>query len=370
MAGNALIDFMREREARERQMQLDALAREREARIAEMERAQSRRADDELGMRRAGVAAESLGMLGRISPDDPSADLIRQYMPGILQEDKTLQARTLPMEVAPGIMMQGQDLAPADTGMLVSRGTSDQRQEQNQSAGRQQERYDEREARRLEREADRRARLDDRDADRAYRVADREDDQAFDAEQRRLERAARAAEGAADRAAKSAGNGTPGATYAAERGARAIDMIDDIAGKAGVWNTGVVAQMLSGIGGTPAHNLAADLEGLGAAIAFGELTEMREASKTGGALGNVSNIELALLQNALGALRQSQSLTQFRTNLQKVRARLDRWQQLKSDLARTDGQAPARGRGAGDVNGPTAKPAGGTRVGRFEVVAE
>jgi len=42
-------------------------------------------------------------------------------------------------------------------------------------------------------------------------------------------------------------------------------------------------------------------------IGFGKLQAMREASPTGGALGQVSNIELDLLKSVIGSLEQSQS---------------------------------------------------------------
>ena len=46
---------------------------------------------------------------------------------------------------------------------------------------------------------------------------------------------------------------------------------------------------------------------------------MRDASPTGGALGQVSERELALLQNSVAALEQSQSKEQFVRNLNIVR---------------------------------------------------
>ena len=45
---------------------------------------------------------------------------------------------------------------------------------------------------------------------------------------------------------------------------------------------------------------------------------MRDASPTGGALGQVSNIELDLLKSSLGNLNQSQSKEQFMANLKQV----------------------------------------------------
>jgi hypothetical protein len=46
---------------------------------------------------------------------------------------------------------------------------------------------------------------------------------------------------------------------------------------------------------------------------------MRENSPTGGALGQVSDIENRLLQATLGSLEQAQSLPQFVQNLQQLK---------------------------------------------------
>jgi hypothetical protein len=73
------------------------------------------------------------------------------------------------------------------------------------------------------------------------------------------------------------------------------------------------------------RNYTAELDTLKSNIAFNELTAMREASKTGGALGQVSNIELALLESTLGALKMSQTPQNVRLQLQKVKDSINRW---------------------------------------------
>ncbi len=55
---------------------------------------------------------------------------------------------------------------------------------------------------------------------------------------------------------------------------------------------------------TDARELAEQLKSIKASIAFSALQKMRELSPTGGALGNVSNQELLLLQNSLLPLDQ------------------------------------------------------------------
>lgn len=80
-----------------------------------------------------------------------------------------------------------------------------------------------------------------------------------------------------------------------------------------------VASWTAGVGGLPASDLEAVLQTVQADSAFAALQEMRNNSPTGGALGSVTEKELALLQNAAGALSQSQSPGQLRKSLQQYR---------------------------------------------------
>lgn len=73
------------------------------------------------------------------------------------------------------------------------------------------------------------------------------------------------------------------------------------------------------------RNYSALLEPLKANIAFGELQAMREASKTGGALGAVSERELSLLENALGALRMNQSPEMVMSQLNQIESSITTW---------------------------------------------
>lgn len=70
--------------------------------------------------------------------------------------------------------------------------------------------------------------------------------------------------------------------------------------------------------GGQAANAQAKLETLKSQIGFGVLQAMREASKTGGALGSVSDAEGKRLENNLAALAQSQSLDEFQKNLNQI----------------------------------------------------
>jgi hypothetical protein len=67
-----------------------------------------------------------------------------------------------------------------------------------------------------------------------------------------------------------------------------------------------------------ARNLKRTLEALQANTAFTRLQEMRDASQTGGALGNVSNVELGLLMSAYGSISQDLDPKLLRKNLKQI----------------------------------------------------
>jgi hypothetical protein len=84
---------------------------------------------------------------------------------------------------------------------------------------------------------------------------------------------------------------------------------------------GAVAGMgsvTSGIPMMPAHDFAQMLDTIKANVGFDKLQSMREASPTGGALGQVSESENKLLQAVFGSLQQSQSPEQLRYNLMRL----------------------------------------------------
>lgn len=81
---------------------------------------------------------------------------------------------------------------------------------------------------------------------------------------------------------------------------------------------GFIGNMTSGIPGLPAHDFSQMLDTIKANIGFDKLQSMREASPTGGALGQVSEFENRLLQAVFGSLAQSQSPEQLRYNLMRL----------------------------------------------------
>lgn len=81
--------------------------------------------------------------------------------------------------------------------------------------------------------------------------------------------------------------------------------------------TGLSGKLPSLPGGNAA-DANAILETLKSQVGFGVLQAMRDASKTGGALGNVSDAEGKRLEANLAALNQAQSLDQFKRSLGQI----------------------------------------------------
>lgn len=104
----------------------------------------------------------------------------------------------------------------------------------------------------------------------------------------------------------------------------ALKNVDDLLKSPGLSNiTGPVMGRTPNVTGD-ATNAQAYLDTLKSQIGVQTLQAMREASKTGGAVGNVTEKEWPILQNQLGALQQSQTTEQFVKNLKQVKETLAR----------------------------------------------
>jgi len=88
------------------------------------------------------------------------------------------------------------------------------------------------------------------------------------------------------------------------------------------FESGLIGKLSSLIPQTDAFDVAKKLETVKAIIGFQQLQEMRNASKTGGALGQVSEMENKLLQSVLGSLDQGQSPDEFIKSLNSVKQSL------------------------------------------------
>ena len=90
---------------------------------------------------------------------------------------------------------------------------------------------------------------------------------------------------------------------------------------------------LAGLPNTDAKSLSNKLRTIQANISFDKLQAMREASPTGGALGQVSTFELQNLMAVFGSLEQSQSNEELQYNLRRL-------QQVYNDIVHGPGNHP------------------------------
>lgn len=145
----------------------------------------------------------------------------------------------------------------------------------------------------------------------------------------------------------------PTTPYSVERARRTISAIDQLLPKVGALTTGMGGALLKNIAGTGAMNFRSELTTLAANIAFNELNQMRNASKTGGALGQISDKEEQMLSSSLGALNQDQSPENVRTQLARIRDSINRFYKAQGvDLTQPDA-VPAP-----PLPAPTERPVG------------
>ena len=102
---------------------------------------------------------------------------------------------------------------------------------------------------------------------------------------------------------------------------RALDFVETDLNDDSWWNNNLagstgVASLLSFAPTHPAHKLAKLVTTIEGNIGFDKLQSMREASPTGGALGQVSNMELGQLNATLGSLKASLGPEEMKYNLQ------------------------------------------------------
>jgi hypothetical protein len=117
-----------------------------------------------------------------------------------------------------------------------------------------------------------------------------------------------------------------------KRQAGAMERADFVLGKVGeaIKDTGfTTAGPLGAVGrnipGTGAYNLNKTIDSIKANIGFAELQAMREASPTGGALGQVAVQELNMLQSVLGSLDTAQSPQQLEKSLYAIEKHYQGW---------------------------------------------
>lgn len=130
----------------------------------------------------------------------------------------------------------------------------------------------------------------------------------------------------------------------------ATQAIDKAISQSNFWTTGLAGSMGAAVPGTPQYDLARTLDTIKANIGFEELQAMRDASPTGGALGQVTERELAFLQSTIVNIEQAQSEQQLRENLSKLREYLGMSaEQRRAAFAQQYGGGQQQPSGGGDV---------------------
>ena len=118
-----------------------------------------------------------------------------------------------------------------------------------------------------------------------------------------------------------------------------------------VFTAGLLGTVLNIIPGTPARNLERTVDTIKAQIGFDELQRMREASPTGGALGQIAVRELDFLQAAIASLSTDQTPAQLRENFRKVQGHFTNWRRVMQEQAsgaKPGAPQPPGGGGGGD----------------------
>lgn len=120
--------------------------------------------------------------------------------------------------------------------------------------------------------------------------------------------------------AKTAQQKVQAATDNADRVVSTIDQAVPLVG----YNTAGVAGALN-LPGTEGRDLETALTTIKANLGFDRLQQMRDASKTGGALGQVAVKELEALQSTVASLDRGQSPEKLRENLKDIKYYYERW---------------------------------------------
>ena len=142
----------------------------------------------------------------------------------------------------------------------------------------------------------------------------------------------------------------PKRIQAANQRVREIDSVMEEAHRAlglvGPFSTGGIGGLLANIPYTDAFKLKEAIKPIQAALSFDRLQAMRDASPTGGALGQVSERELDLLGAALVSLNQAQEPGDVKRAITKVLTHYGNWKSIIEQQA-----ASMQSQQAGDVSG-------------------
>jgi hypothetical protein len=126
------------------------------------------------------------------------------------------------------------------------------------------------------------------------------------------------------------------AAGAVQKADTVIKKVDEALGQTGFFSTGLTGTVLGAVPGTKAYDLDKTIDTIKANLGFSELQAMREASPTGGALGQVAVQELSMLQSTVASLDKGQSKENLERALTQVRTHFQNW---KNAVQQAQGQA-------------------------------
>jgi hypothetical protein len=145
---------------------------------------------------------------------------------------------------------------------------------------------------------------------------------------------------------------------AIQRADTVIQSVDEALKQTGPLTTGLPGQVLGAIPGTSAYDLDGTLDTIKANLGFAELQAMRDASPTGGALGQVAIQELNMLQSTLASLKRGLGRQKLEAGLKKVRQHMENWRKAVAEAAPQAPEQPAAPGGAPVPPTPAAPTAG------------
>jgi hypothetical protein len=116
-----------------------------------------------------------------------------------------------------------------------------------------------------------------------------------------------------------------------------IKKVDEALGQVGFFSTGLTGSVLGNIPGTGAYDLDRTIDTIKANVGFNELQAMRQASPTGGALGQVAVQELNMLQAVLASLEKGQSQSRIKAQLEQVKSHYTNWKNTLEQAAKESG---------------------------------
>lgn len=130
-------------------------------------------------------------------------------------------------------------------------------------------------------------------------------------------------------------------SVAIQHASKVITDVNEALPMVGNLTTGLIGKASSVIPGTDAFNLNQRVSTIKANLGFDRLQQMRDASPTGGALGQVAVQELQALQNSVASLEVGQSKSELVTNLGKIKDHYSKWLAATQGTVAPPAAAPA-----------------------------